>query len=131
MTLPWWFPIVILMMPNEVFALQACSNSVQCPAATPFCLIYATNRTLTQLRSEQKTHANLFITTDEAANLDVKEGFCVQCLKDCHCGVSEFCGIDPDPAQRVKFPNINLEQLPVITSSFNFSQVDRFVSVQS
>jgi hypothetical protein len=113
----------LLVLPELLLALQACSNATSCPSSAPFCLTYATNKTLTAMRGEQSTQRNLFITTDDQADLDFKEGFCVQCTEDCNCGVNEFCGIDPDAGSRVTFPNISMLLIPAITPSQNFSKV--------
>jgi hypothetical protein len=123
--MPWWQKLapIILIMPDLMHALQACKNSTVCPASAPFCLSYANNKTLTQMRDQQQTQANLFISSDQGSNLDFVEGFCVQCREDCDCGVNEFCGVDPDASTRVTFPNISMEMLPAITPTRNFTQV--------
>ena len=117
------FVLIILIFVKPVDAAQPCNSSVFCPSSAPFCLSYGINHTLGALRDMQSSRANLFITSDTSSDLSFIEGFCVQCLEDCDCGINQYCGIDPDPGARVTFPGISLSMLPVISATENFTQV--------
>ena len=100
-----------------------CNSSAFCPSSTPFCLSYGTNYSLNAWSKQQSSQQNVYVTSDTAAVLSFTEGICVECLGDCDCGVSQYCGIDPDPNSRVTFPGISLSSLPSISTSNNFTQV--------